>query len=429
MKKKRSEDLIWYPYYRFGSAKPINVSKGSKEFLFSEDGQKIIDGVSSWWTNIHGHSNPAIVKAVSKQIAELDHVIFSGFTHKPALDLAAMLIHILPGDPSKIFFSDNGSTAVEVALKMSLQYWTNKGKPRKKIIVFEGSYHGDTFGAMSVSERGSFTKPFSDLLFDPLVIPVPYDGEEERSLNALKKIISENPDDIAAFIYEPLVLGTAGMKMYSAEKMNELLKILKEKDVLLIADEVMTGFGRTGKLFASEYILTKPDIVCLSKGITGGVLPMGVTSATSQVYSVFADSDPSKTFYHGHSYTGNPVAIAAAVASTKLFLSSKKIFAELKRIASAHKRFASSISKAHRSKLNDVRQTGTILAIELNTGDSGYHFKGRDELYNYFLSKGVLLRPLGNVIYILPPYCISDASLKKIYKAIESYLCEYKAES
>jgi adenosylmethionine---8-amino-7-oxononanoate aminotransferase len=424
MSKKGSEDLIWYPYARYGSADPLQVVKAKKEFLHLNDGRKIIDGVSSWWVNNHGHAEPSIIKAVTKLIAELDHVIFSGFTHQPALDLAEILVEHVPGKPSKIFYSDNGSTAVEVALKMAIQYWSNKGQPKKKILVFSGSYHGDTFGAMSVSERGSFTKPFKDLLFEPIQNDPPYKGKEQDSLKQLEDLLKKH-QDIAAFIYEPLVLGTAGMRMYSASAIEPILKLLRSNSVLLIADEVMTGFGRTGKLFASDHIKTKPDLVCLSKGITGGVLPLGVTTVNSEVYSAFQDPDPSRTFYHGHSYTGNPIAISAAVASTKLFFKTDKVFSDIKRIEASHKTFARNLIRSHSDKLTEVRHTGTIIALELKTSDQGYHFKRRDELYQHFISKGILLRPLGNIIYVLPPYCTSDSSLKKIYNAIDSYLCNY----
>lgn len=420
--KENEKEMIWYPYTRFGAAEPVVIREGYKEFLVNENGEKIIDAVSSWWTNVHGHSHPKIVRAVSDQIATLDHLLFSGFTHHPAQKLASMLLKLVPGRHAKVFYSDNGSTAVEVALKMSLQYWSNLIKPRKKILAFNGSYHGDTFGAMAVSERGSFTAPFRDKLFDVVFIDPPVKGKEKRSAENLEKILKDEPEAFASFIYEPLVMGTAGMKMYSAAALDPLLALAKKYGVLCIADEVMTGFGRTGKLFASEYMKSKPDIVCMSKGITGGVLPLGVTTATKDVYAAFASPDSDKTFYHGHSYTGNPISIAASVASTTMFMSDANVMKRITAIGKHHQQFKKTLLESYHDKLDDVRVQGTILAMDLKTKEGGYHFKGRDELYAYFISKGILLRPLGNVLYVMPPYCISEASLKKVYKAIINYL-------
>lgn len=419
----KKQSPVWHPYSRYGIAEPLFIESAQKEFLITADGVKVIDAISSWWTNIHGHSNKQLSKVAAQQTAKLDHVIFAGFTHEPAETLASQLVSIIPGKPEKIFFSDNGSTAVEVAIKMALQYHTNQGqKKKKKIVVLEGSYHGDTFGAMSVSERSAFTDPFRNYLFD--VISIPFPDKVDRS--KLKKILDGN--DIAAFIYEPLVLGTAGMKIYSAESLNEILTLFKKADVLCIADEVMTGFGRTGKLFASDYVKVKPDIVCLSKGITGGVLPLGVTSANRKVYDAFRSTKPEHTFYHGHSYTGNPVSCAIAVKSLEL-LRSKDSTDSIKNISNAHKGFVGFLRKEFNTVISNADSLGTILSIGIKTNEPGYFFKGRDAAYVFFLNRNILIRPLGNVIYVMPPYCISARSLNKVYDAVSDFLRSLKNEN
>jgi adenosylmethionine---8-amino-7-oxononanoate aminotransferase len=287
-------------------------------YLHTSDGRKILDAVSSWWVNIHGHSHVYLAEALRKQALELEHVIFAGFTHKPAIILAERLLGILPDNQIKIFYSDNGSTAVEVALKMALQFWHNQNIVKKKIIAIEGAYHGDTFGAMSVSGRSSFTKAFSQFLFDVQFISFPSSGKEAGSLQQFKELAESG--EVAAFIYEPLIQGTAGMRTYSKEILGSLLSEAKKNNILCIADEVMTGFGRTGKLFASDYIKEPPDIVCLSKGITGGSMPLGVTSCNEKVVAAFRSEDRSKTLFHGHSYTANPLACAVSNASLDLLL-------------------------------------------------------------------------------------------------------------
>src|SRR5579863_1339265 len=283
---QRDKKTVWHPYTQMlTAAPPIAITGGEGALLFGEDGKAYIDGVSSWYVNLHGHSHPYIAKKIAEQATKLEHVIFAGFTHNGAVEFAERLLKILPGDQSKVFYSDNGSTAVEVALKMALQLWYNRGKKKTKIIALEHSYHGDTFGAMSVSADGAFTAPFAPLLFDIIRIPVPFKKNKEVSIAALRKALESN--DVAAFIFEPVVMAVAGMLMYGAEELDELIAICKEKNVLTIADEVFTGFGRTGTLFASERLKNKPDIFCLSKGITGGFIPLGVTTCTEEVYKAF----------------------------------------------------------------------------------------------------------------------------------------------
>ena len=392
---------------------------GEGVYVFDENGNKFIDAVSSWWVNIHGHSHPYIAEKVAKQLNELEHVIFAGFTHEPAVQLAERLLEILPGKQDKIFYSDNGSTAVEVALKMCLQYFNNTGNlNKKKVLAFKDAYHGDTFGAMSVSGRSIFTNPFNEFLFDVEFIDLP----NENNISYLISHISSLKSELCCFIFEPLILGAGGMQMYEAKHLDELLKVCQENDILCIADEVMTGFGRTGTYFACEQLTNKPDIFCLSKGLTGGTMPMGITSCNEKVFNAFLSDDKLKTLYHGHSFTANPVACAASLASLDILLADETL-ANIKRVEAQHELFFERI-KNH-PKVRTLRQTGTIIAIEWETGnDTSYLSVLRDQLYIYFLNKGIILRPLGNIIYILPPYVISNDDLAYIYATIEQALEE-----
>jgi adenosylmethionine---8-amino-7-oxononanoate aminotransferase len=414
---QRDQDVIWHPYTQMKTASaPIAIVRGEAEFLIDQDGKRYIDAVSSWWVNLHGHSHPYIAEKMSMQLLTLEHAIFAGFTHAPAVELAEGLLKILPGNQARIFYSDNGSTAVEVALKMCLQYWSNKGFEKKKVIAFQNSYHGDTFGAMAVSGRSAFTAPFESLLFDVEYIETPNQG----NLPALKERILSIAKDVSSFIYEPLIQGSGGMLMYEAQYLDELIAFCREQQIFCIADEVMTGFGRTGKLFASNYLQNNPDIVCLSKGITGGTMALGVTSCTADIFNAFLSDDKLKTLFHGHSFTANPIACSAALASLDLTLAPETM-QNIKRIEEKHRIFAAKI-KQH-PKLKDVRQTGTIIAFEWETGENSSYFNGlRDQLYNFFLQQGIILRPLGNIIYILPPYCIKDEHLDFIYVKIEEAL-------
>ena len=352
------KDLIWHPFTSFaGSPDPVLIRSAEGVYLHTADGRKIIDAVSSWWVNLHGHSNPYIAQAIATQAKKLEHVIFAGFTHEPAIQLAKNLLSILPDNQSKVFFSDNGSTAVEVALKMAFQFWHNQGIKKKKIIALKGAYHGDTFGAMSVGERGIFSDPFSSYLFDVAFIDFPFSNNEAEVLDQFKELLKDN--EVGAFIFEPLVQGAAGMRMYSPAILNALLKEAKSKDVICIADEVFTGFGRTGKMFASNYLNQSPDIISISKGITGGAIPLGVTSCSEQIVSAFTSSDFNKTFFHGHSYTANPIACAAANASFELLLKND-CQDQIQRIAEQHLAFKSKLQ--HHKNIKEVRCLGTILA-------------------------------------------------------------------
>ena len=417
---ERDKKVIWHPYTQMKNALAnVPIVKGEGVYVFDENGNKFIDAVSSWWVNIHGHSHPYIAEKVAKQLNELEHVIFAGFTHEPAVQLAERLLKILPGKQDKIFYSDNGSTAVEVALKMCLQYFNNTGNlNKKKVLAFKDAYHGDTFGAMSVSGRSIFTNPFNEFLFDVEFIDLP----NENNISYLISHISSLKSELCCFIFEPLILGAGGMQMYEAKHLDELLKVCQENDILCIADEVMTGFGRTGTYFACEQLTNKPDIFCLSKGLTGGTMPMGITSCNEKVFNAFLSDDKLKTLYHGHSFTANPVACAASLASLDILLADETL-ANIKRVEAQHELFFERI-KNH-PKVRTLRQTGTIIAIEWETGnDTSYLSVLRDQLYIYFLNKGIILRPLGNIIYILPPYVISNDDLAYIYATIEQALEE-----
>lgn len=412
---------IWHPFTPLeGAPEPILIDHAEGIYLHTPDGRKIMDAISSWWVNLHGHSHPAIAEAVAQQAKKLEHVIFAGFTHEPAITLSKNLLSILPDNFSKIFFSDNGSTAVEVALKMAMQYWHNKNIQKPKIIAIEGAYHGDTFGAMSVGDRSIFTTPFSLYLFDVEFIPFPERGQEEDTLNHFKKIVDE--ESTGAFIYEPLIQAAGGMRMYDASLLDKLIAHAQQHDVICIADEVFTGFGRTGELFASDYLAHKPDLIALSKGITGGTLPLGVTAVSSKIIEAFQNSELIKTFFHGHSFTANPLSCAAANASFKL-LTSDACIKSISRITEHHKKFALKI--ASHSTIKEVRTLGTILAIDLASDQiTSYTNALRKKIYAYFLERDILLRPLGNTFYIVAPYVITESEMNKIYEAILTFLNE-----
>ncbi len=419
---KRDNQFVWHPYTQHKTADaPLAIVRGEGALLFTRSGKPYIDAISSWWVNLHGHGHPYIAEQVYRQFRELEHVIFAGFTHPPAVDLAERLLGLLPGKQAKVFYSDNGSTAVEIGIKMAIQYFHNLGKSRKKLVAFEKAFHGETFGAMSASGDHALNIPFHDHLFEVLRIPAPLPGREKESLDALETIL--NRESVYAFIFEPLVMGTAGMLMYRPEALDALLRMCREKGVLRIADEVMTGFGRTGSLFASDFLSESPDIICLAKGLTGGTLPLAVTTCTREVYDAFLADEKSKTFFHGHSFTANPLGCAAALASLDILVD-EPCREQRKRIEARHDSFQQRV-KDHPA-ITEVRRTGTILALEFRTPEQTSYFNSlRDELYRFFLERQVLLRPLGNVIYILPPYCISMEQLEQVYGAVEAALEQF----
>jgi adenosylmethionine---8-amino-7-oxononanoate aminotransferase len=411
---------IWHPYtHQKNMLPPITIVNGKGALLVDDNGNEYIDAISSWWVTLHGHAHPFIAKKIYRQAKTLEQVIFAGFTHKPAVNLAAKLIPLLPGNFAKIFYSDNGSTAVEVALKMALQYQANKHQPKRNILAFKDGYHGDTFGAMSASGRSIFTKPFADKLFDVIFIDKP----TSENIHEIKIKIEQYKNDIACFIYEPLLQGAGGMKMYDGNLLSDLLMFIKQQQIICIADEVMTGFYRTGKLFASEYILIKPDIICLSKGLTGGTMALGITACTQDIYDAFVSDDKTKTFFHGHSFTANPLACTAARASLKL-LQRKKCKKNIERIIKRNKKFVLRLSQTNYNKaIKNLRQMGTVFAFEIITpSEDAYLNNITDTFSQYCLRHGVYLRPLGNTIYIMPPYCTTKSQLKKVYDVIEKFL-------
>lgn len=422
----RADGPVWYPFTPMLQApEPIHVLSGSGALLHTADGRSIIDAVSSWWTNIHGHAHPYLKQRIAEQFGQLEHVMFAGFTHTPAIQLAARITELCGPDITKMFFSDNGSTAVEVALKMAIQYHRNESTGKHRIIALHKSYHGDTFGSMSVSDRDAFTAPFHDKLFDVTFIEPPLPGKELSSMQQLTAALEKG--DVAAIIYEPLVMGAAGMLMYEPEALDAMIECAHHHGALCIADEVMTGFYRTGNFLASHHAQHRPDIICLSKGITGGSMPLGATVCTEAIFSAFYDADMMKALYHGHSYTANPLACAVANASLDLCLQ-PGFKHSLERIADRHHQFAASIrsfGSGERPVIANLRQCGTILAFDvIAREDTGYFNPIRDELYHFFIERDILLRPLGNTIYILPPYCITDTMLDTIYGAIRELLIQ-----
>jgi adenosylmethionine-8-amino-7-oxononanoate aminotransferase len=411
----RDAAVIWHPFTQH-QIEPISIpiASGKGAHLFDTDGKKYIDAISSWWVNTHGHGHPYLAEKVYEQALQLEQVIFAGFTHEPAVQLSERLLAHLPANFERVFFSDNGSTAVEVAIKMALQFYHNQGNTkRRKILAFQDAYHGDTFGAMSLGAPSSFNAPFQDMLFEVEFLPSPQDTD------ACIAAMSAADESYAAFIFEPLIQGAGGMKMYEASTLDTLIQIAREKGILCIADEIMTGFGRTGKWFAMDYLAQKPDIVCFSKGLTGGMMAMGLTLCSEQIFQSFLSDDRRKMMFHSHSFTANPLACAAANASLDL-MEKEETWESIARVESRHHEFAATITE--HPILKNVRIHGTILAMEVETGEAdGYLHSIRDDIYQYFLKEGILMRPLGNTIYILAPYCIEDEDLAYIYGKITAF--------
>ncbi|WP_224488533.1 adenosylmethionine--8-amino-7-oxononanoate transaminase [Robertkochia flava] len=414
---ERDKNYLWHPLTQHKThPENLAITTASGAVFTDEHGKQYVDGIASWYTCMYGHCNPYITKKLQDQLNVLDHVIFSGLTHEPAVRLSEMLIGILPEGQEKLFFSDNGSTAVEVAIKMSLQYHFNQSSKRNTIIAFEDGFHGDTFGAMSVSGLSVYNGPFEDFFLNVKRIPVP-DGTNNKEVLAKFRSLLET-EAVASFIFEPLVQGAAGMKMYDAEGLEALMVLAREFGVLNIADEVMTGFGKTGTLFATDQLQVKPDMICLSKALTAGMLPMAVTSCSSDVYQAFYSRDLGKGFFHGHTYTANPLACTAAIAGIELLLS-EEFQGHIQRIKSMHLDFDKRIKNL--PGVRATRQLGVIYALDLDVEMERYGDL-RQNLYNYFMSRGAFLRPLGNTIYILAPYTTTKAQMEVLYTAIEGVL-------
>lgn len=415
---------IWHPFTQAKTAADsIVITHGRAASLFDEQGKEYLDLISSWWVNLHGHSHPKIVAALTEQAQTLDHVMFAGFTHAPAVALAQKLVTLLPDPLQRVFYSDNGSTAIEVAVKMSLQYWYNRGIHKKRIIAFEGAYHGDTFGAMSLGQSSGFYHPFTDYLFDVdfVAYPQTWDNDAEvvakeaRSLTELDARIQQNGSEIAALIIEPLVQGAAGMHFCRPEFLEAVISRCRAADILVIYDEVMTGFGRTGTLFACAQQHQSPDFICLSKGITGGFLPLAVTVTTEEVYQNFLSHTFEKAFTHGHSYTANPLGCAAAIASLAVF-EEEKTFDKINIIQEIHRERVAQLMAT--GKVQHGRVRGTIAAMDVKIAEKKYGSSMSQQLRQAFLGAGLNLRPLGNVIYLMPPYCITPKQLHHAYDEI-----------
>lgn len=410
----RDKKHLWHPLTQHKtSADRIAIVRARNATLFDENGNEYIDGIASWYTAMYGHCNEFILAKVQQQMNQLDHVVFSGFTHQPAVELSEQLIDILPNNQEKIFFSDNGSTSVDVAIKMAFQYYFNRGEKKKTIIALENGFHGDTFGAMSVSGLSVYNGAFEDFFLNVKRIAAPTKENIEQVKQQFIELIKDG--DVAAFIYEPLVQGAAAMQIHDGEALNVILDIAKQNHILNIADEVMTGFGKTGTHFASEQIKTKPDIICLSKALTAGFVPMAITSCTQEVYQAFLSDEIVKGFFHGHTYSANPIACSAALAGIEL-LKSKEIQENIQYITNEHIKFAEKI-KGH-SLVKSVRHLGVIFALDLDIEMARYGHL-RNELYQFFMANGVCLRPLGKTIYILPPYTIEKQQLNTIFSTIE----------
>jgi len=406
----------WHPYTQHKTA-PFHpaIVKGKDALLWDENGKEYIDAIASWWVNPFGHSNPIIADAIYKQLTTLEHVLFGGFTHDKAVLLSEKLMTILPSNQKKVFYSDNGSTAVEVALKGALQYFYNKGAKRTKILAFEDAFHGDTFGAMAASGITFYTEAFKDSLLEVVRIPVPTIGNEESTIAVLEQLVATN--EYAAFIFEPLVLGAAGMVMYAPAILDKMIAICNANKVFTIADEVMTGFGKTGKTFATDYLVNKPDSMCLSKALTGGTIPMAITTFTQEIFDGFYDDDVNKALFHGHTFTANPTGCAAALASIDL-LQTEEMQHNIERIHQSHLAFETRIK--NNPRIETTRVLGVIFALEIKTNATeSYYGTMRNKLYNFFIDNGIILRPVGNIVYVLPPYVMTDSELQKVYETIE----------
>jgi adenosylmethionine-8-amino-7-oxononanoate aminotransferase len=411
---------VWHPYTQMLTRPaPLAIVRGEGVYLDNEDGRRQLDGFSSWSVTFHGNSHPTINAALAAQAATLEHVVFANCTHEPAVRLAERLVGIVPRGLTRVFYSDNGSTAVEVALKLALQYWGNRGTPRRTFIALEHAYHGDTVGAMSASEASVFTRPFAPMLFDVVRAPSPYEyrcrvdhapgGCAEHCLASLESLLQQHAGDVAAVIIEPMLQAAGGMIIWPREYLAGVRRLCDRYDTLLIADEVLTGFGRTGRMFACEHAGIAPDVICLSKALTGGYLPLGATLATERIYEAFLSEDRSLTFFHGHSFTANPLACAVALASLDVFESSRA----LDKVADIERWIRDGLEPLRDLPIvGEVRVLGDVGVVELvedkrSKTAGGYLDSIGPRLIEAFLSRGLLLRPLGNFVYVMPPYFIT----------------------
>lgn len=410
---------IWHPFTQHALMPEMTmVERSEGAYLYKPDGSRILDAISSWWVVTHGHCHQRLVEAAREQAGKLDQVIFAGHTHEPAEQLAEALVRLTPDGLNKVFYSDSGSTAVEVALKMALGYWHNIGEgQRQRIIVMEHSYHGDTIGTMSVGERGVFNQAYQPLLFDVDVIPFPLPGKEQDTVAALERILTDYQDEVAALIVEPLVLGAGGMLMYSADVLKDLKRHCEAHDVVFIADEVMTGWGRTETMFACDQAGISPDILCTSKGLTGGFIPLSATLCSDKFFDAHYSEDRAKMFFHSSSYTANPIACAVAYANTQIW-ADEPVAERIDQLVMTQAQHVETLDGHPR--FENVRQCGTITAMDIKVNDQGYLSNIAPRLYQHFQDNGLLLRPLGNTVYVLPPYCVTPQDLDEIYHVISN---------
>jgi adenosylmethionine---8-amino-7-oxononanoate aminotransferase len=424
---ERDRAIVWHPYTQMLTRPdPIPIVRGEGVYLYTEDGTRLLDGTSSWWVNIHGHSHPRLNEALAAQARELEHVVFANCTHRPAVELAERLVDVVPPGLTRVFYSDNGSTAVEVAMKLALQYSANRGEPeRRTFITLHHAYHGDTAGAMSASEDSIFTRPFASMLFDVVRAHAPYCyrcplGLELPTCNiacvgpgpgTIEALLAEHGSSVAAVLVEPMLQGAGGMIVWPSEFLARTRALCDRAGTLMIADEVFTGFGRTGPMFACEHAAVSPDIICLSKGITGGYMPLGATIATEAVYDAFLSPDRTRTFFHGHSFTANPLACAVALASLDVFRDEDA----LGRVAALNSRLIAGLEPLRDlPTVGEVRILGGVGVVELvsdraTRSAGGYLDDVGPRLTAAFLERGLLLRPLGNIVYFMPPYVITEA--------------------
>jgi adenosylmethionine-8-amino-7-oxononanoate aminotransferase len=443
----RDGAVLWHPYTQMLTRPaPLPIVRGEGVYLYAEDGRRFLDGTSSWWVNIHGHSHPALNAALSAQAGQLEHVVFADCTHRPAVDLAERLLAIVPRGLSRVFYSDNGSTAVEVAMKMAVQYWANRGEDRRRFIALRHAYHGDTVGAMSASEASLFTRPFAPLLFEVPRAYAPYcyrcpiglewpscqvacagaAGSGSRPAGSLGALLEQHAGSIAGVLVEPMLQGAGGMITWPAEFLALVRRLCSEFDTLMIADEVLTGFGRTGRMFACEHADVSPDLMCLSKALTGGYMPLGVTLATEAIYEAFLSQDRTRTFFHGHSFTANPLACAVANASLDLFEREPV----LERVAQLHRGLREGLEPLRDlPAVGDVRVIGGVGIVELvadkaTRSAGGYLDDVGPRLKAAFEARGLLLRPLGHIVYVMPPYVITEAEVRWVTAQVGEVLAD-----
>ncbi len=407
--------IIWHPFTQHALEPPMKrIVSTEGAYLFDEDGNRILDAVSSWWVITHGHRHPAIMQAIRDATEAYDQIIFAEYSHAPAERLAEGLLGVAPSGLKHVFFSDSGSTSVEVALKMALGYFHNIGEARDRIVVMEHGYHGDTIGTMSAGERGVFNAAYAPLLFGVDRIPFPEQSAEQTTLDAFETFCRTG--SVAAILLEPLVLGAGGMKTYAPAVLGAIRQIADRHGCLVIADEVMTGWGRTGTMFACEQAEVSPDILCTSKGLTGGALPLAATLCTSDIFDAHLSTDRRKTFFHSSSYTANAIACAAGVANLDVW-KHEDVGAGIKALGERHRENLQRFRDDDR--FSAIRQVGTIVALDLNVPASGYLADVGPRMRKHFRERGLLIRPLGNVIYLMPPYCVSAPELAHAYDAID----------